>query len=45
MPMGTTLEGNKVVDPKFPFQPKGPLGIPNLPSPTPPGKMEEGEIS
>ena len=44
MPVGTTLEGNRIIDPKFLPLPKGPLGIPNLSSPTPLGEMEEGEI-
>ena len=44
MLVDTTLEGNKIVDPKFLPLLEGPLGIPNLPSPTPLGVMEEGEI-
>ena len=38
--VGTTLEGNKIIVPKFSPLPEGPLGIPNLPSPQ--GEMEEG---
>ena len=44
MPVGTTMEGNKIVDPRFPPLPEGPLGIPTLPSPTALGEMEEGQI-
>ena len=44
MLVGTTLEGNRIVDPKFSPLPEEPLDIPNLPSPTPLGEMEEGEI-
>ena len=44
MPMGTTLDGNRIVDPNFPPLLEGPLGIPTLPSLTPPREMEEGEI-
>ena len=44
MLLGTTMEGNRIVDPRFPPLPKGPLGIPTLPSPTPPEEMEEGQI-
>ena len=36
MPVGTTMERKKIVDPRFPPLPEGPLGIPTLPSPTPP---------
>ena len=43
MLVGTTLEGNIIIDPKFLHLPEGPLGIPILPSPTPPWKIE-GEI-
>ena len=34
MPVGTTMEGDIIVDPRFPLLLKGPLGIPTLPSPT-----------
>ena len=44
MPVGTTMEGNRIVDPKFLPLPEEPLGIPTLPSPTPLGEIEEGEI-
>ena len=44
MPVGTTLEGGRIVDPRFSPLPEGPLGIPTLPSPTPPEELEEGQI-
>ena len=44
MPVGTTLEGCRIVDPRFLPLPKGPLGMPTLPSPTPPEELEEGKI-
>ena len=44
MPVGTTMEGDKIVDPRFPPLPEGPLGIPTLQSPTPQEEMEEGQI-
>ena len=44
MPVGTTLEGNKIVDLKSLPLLERTLGIPNLPSITPLGEMEEGEI-
>ena len=36
MLVGTTMEGDRIVDQRFPPQPKGPWGIPTFPSPTPP---------
>ena len=44
MPMGTTMEGGRIIDPRFSPLPEGPLGIPTLPSPTPPEELEEGQI-
>ena len=35
MPVGATMEGGRIVDPRFFPLPKGPLGMPTLPSPTP----------
>ena len=44
MPGGTTMEGDKIIDSIFPPLPKGPLGMPTLPSPTPQEELEEGKI-
>ena len=44
MPVGTTMEGYRIVDPRFPPLLVGPLGVPTLPSPTPLEEMEEGQI-
>ena len=44
MPLVTTLEGGRIIDPRFLPLPKGPLGMPTLPSPTPPEELEEGKI-
>ena len=44
MLVGTTMEGGRIVDPRFSPLPEGPLGIPTLPSPTPPEELEEGQI-
>ena len=44
MLVGTTLEGGRIIDPRFLPLPKGPLGMPTLPSPTPLEELEEGKI-
>ena len=44
MPVGTTMEGDRIIDPRFPPLPKGPLSMPNLPSKTPQEELEEGKI-
>ena len=44
MPVGTTLEGGRIVDPRFLLLPEGPLGMPTLPSPTPQEELGEGKI-
>ena len=44
MPVGTTMEGGRIVDPRVSPLPEGPLGISTLPSPTPPEELEEGQI-
>ena len=41
--MGTTMEGDKIVDPRFPPLPEGPLSMLTLPSPTPKEELEEGQ--
>ena len=38
------MEGGRIVDPRFPPLPEGPLGMPTLPSPTPQEELEEGKI-
>ena len=43
MPVGTTMEGNRILDPRILPLLEGPFGIPTLPSPTPLWEMEEGQ--
>ena len=44
MPVGSTLEGGRIIDPRFSPLPEGPLGIPTLPSPTPAEELEARQI-
>ena len=44
MPVGTTMGGDRIVDPRFQPLLEGPLGMPTLPSPTPQEELEEGKI-
>ena len=44
MLVGTTMEGDRIVDPRFLPLPEEPLGMPTLPSPTPQEELVEGKI-